>query len=69
MGGHGYRGLFYFQRRLHELAEFQREIHMAAENRWTPQRRATYDGDQFVCDFFFVPTENATAGERRWKSS
>lgn len=51
----GFRGLFFYQRRLLDLSEFRAHDHRAPENLWAPERRESYDPDLVASDVFFIP--------------
>ncbi|MCC7408973.1 MAG: FkbM family methyltransferase [Phycisphaeraceae bacterium] len=57
--GLGYRGLFFFQRRLYDLSQFRADIHCAPEHLWSPERRDTYDPDMIASDPFFIPARSS----------
>ncbi len=51
----GYSGFFFFRRRLHDLADFRAELHMASEHRWSPERHESFDPDLIMSDLYFLP--------------
>lgn len=54
LGGYGYIGLFYFEARLHEIGQFDRNIHLNPANAWTPEN-TRFDLERYVVNFFFIP--------------
>jgi hypothetical protein len=57
MREHTYRGLFFFQRRLIDLTEFDFTLHYAPEHRWSLERRQTFNPDLLMSDPHFIPAE------------
>lgn len=55
--GLGYRGLFFFNGKIHDGSIFDTKIHRAPENEynWRKSRRLDFDPSKYVCDFFFIP--------------
>lgn len=51
----GYRGVFFFAHRLHDMSLYNPDIHCAAANAWAPDRD-DFDPSQYVSDFFLLPT-------------
>ena len=65
MREHGYRGLFFFHRRLIDLAEFYPGVHCALEHRWSPERRDAFDPDMIMSDPYFISAERRAASSQR----
>lgn len=51
----GYRGIFLFNHRIHDISMFAPEIHQSLMNRWTPETHSRFDTNVYVCNFYFVP--------------
>jgi FkbM family methyltransferase len=54
----GYRGLFFFERRLFDAGQFSLSVHRSPENEWHTRNRAgrKFDPSLYVTDFYFIPT-------------
>jgi FkbM family methyltransferase len=50
-----YTGLFFFDGRIHEIGQFDPDIHQNPEYAWLPGVSQGVDKDLFVVNFFFVP--------------
>ena len=57
MREYGYRGLFFFRRRLFDVSEFRPEIHCDPKLVWSPERRDRFDPDLVMSDLYFIPAE------------
>ncbi len=55
--GMGYRGLFYFDHRVHDLSQFDHGIHTAPENDWNAERPGEFRPELHVNNFFFCPVD------------
>ncbi len=51
----GYRGLFFFDGRIHDVSRFEHAIHTAPENDWNPEKPHAFRPELHVNNFFFVP--------------
>ncbi|MBC8009984.1 MAG: FkbM family methyltransferase [Burkholderiales bacterium] len=51
----GYRGLFFFDGRIHDVSRFDHAIHTAPENDWNPEKLHAFRPELHVNNFFFVP--------------
>ncbi len=52
----GYRGVFWFDGRMHDLSAFDKSVHCAPEHDWDPQNPAAFRPDLHVNNFCFLPT-------------
>lgn len=59
LGGWGYRGMFFYDGRLFDLARFDPAVHAAPQHAWDPDRPDAFDPTLYVGDFFFIPVEAA----------
>jgi hypothetical protein len=50
-----YKGLFFFDGRIHEIGQFDPTIHQNPAHAWQPGESKGFDKDLFVVNFFFVP--------------
>jgi FkbM family methyltransferase len=52
----GYRGLFFYRRRLFDLAQYCENIHRAPEHIWSAERSDRFNPDLVMSDLYFIPT-------------
>jgi len=53
----GYRGLFFFERRLVDASQFDAGLHRSPENEWHVRtaKGLRFDPSRYVTDFYFIP--------------
>jgi FkbM family methyltransferase len=52
----GYRGVFWFDGRMHDLSAFEKAVHCAPENDWDPRDPSRFRPELHVNNFCFLPT-------------
>lgn len=59
LGHIGYRGLFFFEGKIHDEYLFDPELHRSYKNEynWLKRHGLEFDPAKYVCDFFFVPSK------------
>lgn len=55
----GFRGVFFYEKRIFDASQFNREIHRNPENESSNMRKRgiEFDNAKFVADFYFIPAK------------